>query len=310
MKILIADQMHPSLFAMLESQGWTYDYQPDFRRNDVISCLAKYDGLVIRSKTRIDEELLTQAKHLKFIARAGAGLDLIDDKATARLGIRLFHAGTGNRDAVAEHTVGMLLMLFNNINKADREVRQAIWDREGNRGVELMGKTVGLIGYGNNGSATAQRLSGFGCRVLAFDKYRDNYGDQYATEETLAEIQRQADVLSLHIPLTQLTRDMVNAQFIAAFHKPFYLINISRGEIVNAKALVQAMKSGQVPGACLDVLENEKLSQLTNPQQEAFDYLRKSPRTVLTPHVAGWTHESYVRVNEVLVQQVAEWING
>jgi D-3-phosphoglycerate dehydrogenase len=146
--------------------------------------------------------------------------------------------------------------------------------------------------------------------VLAFDKYRDNYGDQYATEETLAEIQRQADVLSLHIPLTQLTRDMVNAQFIAAFHKPFYLINISRGEIVNAKALVQAMKSGQVPGACLDVLENEKLSQLTNPQQEAFDYLRKSPRTVLTPHVAGWTHESYVRVNEVLVQQVAEWING
>lgn len=310
MKILIADQMHASLFAMLEAQGWAYDYQPDFRRNDIISCLAEYDGLIIRSKTRIDEELLTQAKHLKFIARAGAGLDLIDAEATERLGIRLFHAGTGNRDAVAEHTVGMLLMLFNNLNKADREVRQAIWDREENRGVELMGKTVGLIGYGNNGSATAQRLSGFGCRVLAYDKYRDDYGDRYAEAASVQEIQQEADVLSLHIPLTELTRDLVNAQFIAAFLKPFYLINVSRGEIVNAKALVQAMKSGKVLGACLDVLENEKLSQLTNPQQEAFDYLRTSPNTVLTPHIAGWTHESYVRINEVLVQQVAEWKDG
>ncbi len=307
MKILIADQMHPSLFAMLEAQGWTYDYHPDFRRNDIISCLADYDGLIIRSKTRIDEELLTQAKRLKFIARAGAGLDLIDAEATERMGIRLFHAGTGNRDAVAEHTVGMLLMLFHNLNKADREVRQAIWDREGNRGVELMGKTVGLIGYGNNGSATARRLSGFGCRVLAYDKHRDGYGDQYAEEASVGEIQREADVLSLHIPLTDLTRNMVNAKFIAAFHKPFYLNNVSRGEIVNAKALVEAMKSGRVLGACLDVLENEKLSQLTNPQQEAFDYLRTSPSTVLTPHVAGWTHESYVRINEVLVRQMAEW---
>ena len=310
MKILIADQMHPSLFAMLEAQKWAYDYQPDFRRNDIISCLADYDGLIIRSKTRIDEELLTQAKGLQFIARAGAGLDLIDAEATERMGIRLFHAGTGNRDAVAEHSVGMLLMLFNNLNKADREVRQAIWDREDNRGVELMGKTVGLIGYGNNGSATAQRLSGFGCQVLAYDKYRDDYGDQYAAEASVEEIQREADVLSLHIPLTALTRDMVNAKFIAAFRKPFYINNVSRGEIVNAKALVQAMKSGQILGACLDVLENEKLSQLTNPQQEAFDYLRTSPRTVLTPHIAGWTHESYVRINEVLVAQVAEWVNG
>ena len=231
MKILIADQMHPSLFAMLDSQGWAYDYRPDFRRNDIISCLADYDGLMIRSKTRIDEELLTQSTRLRFIARAGAGLDLIDDAATQRLGIMLFHAGTGNRDAVAEHTVGMLLMLFNNLNRADREVRQAIWDREGNRGVELMGKTVGLIGYGNNGSATAQRLSGFGCRVLAYDKYRENYADQYAEEGTLADIQREADVLSLHIPLTELTRNLVNESFIAGFDKPFYLIKIQSAVI-------------------------------------------------------------------------------
>jgi len=310
MKILIADQMHPSLFAMLESQGWTYDYHPDFRRDDIISCLAQYDGLIIRSKTRIDEELLTQATRLRFIARAGAGLDLIDDTATHRLGITLFHAGSGNRDAVAEHTVGMLLMLFNNLNRADREVRQAIWDREGNRGVELMGKTVALIGYGNNGTATAQRLSGFGCRVLAYDKYREYYSDQYAREATLADIQREADILSLHIPLTDLTRNMVNESFISGFHKPFYLINVSRGEIVNSEAVVQAMKDGKILGVCLDVLENEKLSQLTNLQQETFDYFRNSSRVVLSPHIAGWTHESYVRINEVLVQQIATWAVG
>ncbi len=310
MKILIADEMHPSLFAMLDAQGWSYDYRPGFRRNDIIGHLAEYEGLIIRSKTRIDEELLTQATRLRFIARAGAGLDLIDDEATERLGIALFHAGRGNRDAVAEHTVGMLLMLFNNLNKADREVRQAIWDREGNRGVELMGKTVGLVGYGNNGSATAQRLSGFGCRVLAHDKYRDRYGDQYAQEASLEEIQREADVLSLHIPLTDLTRGMVNEAFIEAFRKPFYLINVSRGEIVNHRAVVEGMKQGKVLGACLDVLENEKLSQLNNPQQECFDYLRSSPRVVLTPHIAGWTHESYIRINEVLVEQLAEWTKG
>jgi D-3-phosphoglycerate dehydrogenase / 2-oxoglutarate reductase len=307
MKILIADEMHPSLFAMLNAQGWQYDYRPDFRRNDIMGHLAEYDGLIIRSKTRIDEELLTQAERLRFIARAGAGLDLIDTEATERLGVKLFHAGTGNRDAVAEHTVGMLLMLFNNLSKADREVRQAIWDREGNRGVELMGKTVGLIGYGNNGSATARRLSGFRCRVLAYDKYRDSYGDKFAEEASLEEIQEQADVLSLHIPLTDITRGMVNEEFIEAFRKPFYLVNVSRGEVVNHRAVVEGMKQGKVLGACLDVLENEKLSQLSNPQQECFDYLRTSPKVVLTPHIAGWTHESYIRINEVLVEQLAEW---
>lgn len=307
MKILVADEMHPSLLGMLESQGWQFDYRPGFRRNDILGYLSEYDGLIIRSKTRIDEELLTQATRLRFIARAGAGLDLIDEDATQQLGIALFHAGEGNRAAVAEHTVGMLLMLFNNLNKADREVRQAIWEREGNRGVELMGKTVGIIGYGNNGSATAQRLCGFGCRILAYDKYRDNYGDQFAQEATLKEIQQQADVISLHIPLTDDTRGLINEAFIKACQKPFYLINVSRGEIVTTRDVVRNMKEGKILGACLDVLENEKLSQLTTPQQECFDYLRSSPRVVLTPHIAGWTHESYVRINEVLVRQLAEW---
>lgn len=302
--ILIADEMHPSLFAMLNEAGYTYDYQPKIARAELITALAPFTGLIIRSKTTVDDELLSQAPNLRFVGRAGAGLDLIDLKATERQGIAVFHAGAGNRDAVAEHVVGMLLALLANILKADREVRQGIWDREGNRGYELGNLTVGLIGYGNNGRATAQRLSGFGCRVLAYDKYLTDYGDTYAEEATLVDIMAKADVLSLHIPLTDETRMLVNDAFIDQFAKPFYFINIARGEIASLASVVRGLGSGKLRGACLDVLENEKLAKLTPDQQQAFDYLRQSDRVVLTPHVAGWTHESYVRINEVLVGQI------
>lgn len=307
MKILIADSMHPSLFNMLDEQGWDYSYHPEFSREEICLALPEYDGLIIRSKTYVDSELLSGAVKLKFIARAGAGLDLIDlDEAKGR-NIVVFHAGTGNRDAVAEHALGMLLSLFNNIIKADREVRQRIWDREGNRGIELMGKTVGIIGYGNNGSATAKRLSGFCCRVLAFDKYREQYGDAFAEEASLEQIIGEADILSLHIPLTKESRNWVDEGFIGKFSKPFFLLNLSRGEIVELSAVVSGLKSGKIRGACLDVLENEKLSKLTPAQQEAFDYLRASDNVVLTPHIGGWTHESYVRINEVLLKQMKDW---
>jgi len=308
MKILIADSMHPSLFEMLDEQKWEYDYHPEFKREDIKSMLPAYDGLMIRSKTFLDREMLENARKLRFIARAGAGLDLIDLDVAKELNIEVFHAGTGNRDAVAEQALGMLLALFNNILRADRQVRNGIWDREGNRGVELMGKTVGLIGYGNNGTATARRLSGFGCKVLAYDKYRDNYGDAFAVESSIEEIQREADVLSLHIPLTDFTRYLVNDAFIGAFAKPFYLLNLSRGEVVQLKAVTEALESGKIKGACLDVLENEKIGKLTAGQQEVFDYLRASDRVVLTPHIGGWTHESYVRINKVLVQQISDWL--
>ncbi|MCF2497550.1 MULTISPECIES: 2-hydroxyacid dehydrogenase [Dyadobacter] len=308
MKILIADSMHPSLFEMLRDEGWDYSYHPEFRREDILDNIAGYEGLMIRSKTNVDEEMLAAATELRFIARAGAGLDLIDLEAAAKRSIEVFHAGTGNRDAVAEHAVGMLLALFNNILRADRQVRSGIWDREGNRGVELMKKTVGIIGYGNNGSATAKRLSGFGCRVLAYDKYRDNYSDAYATESGLEEIMQQADVISLHIPLTEITRYIVNDDFVNNISKPFYLLNLSRGETVSLDAVVNGLKSGKILGACLDVLENEKISKLTDAQQETFDYLRASDNVVLTPHIAGWTHESYVRINEVLIEQIRSWI--
>ncbi|QRQ99959.1 2-hydroxyacid dehydrogenase [Dyadobacter sandarakinus] len=310
MKILIADTMHSSLFDMLHAKGWAFDYQPQYRRDDIRAALPAYDGLIIRSKTFLDKEMLMQADRLRFIARAGAGLDLIDLDFAAASNIAVFHAGAGNRDAVAEHTVGMLLTLFNNIIKADREVRSGIWDREGNRGVEVMNKTVGIIGYGNNGSATARRLSGFGCTVLAYDKYRDHYGDAFASACTMEEIMQKADVLSLHIPLTDETRYLIDDAFIAAVQKPFYLLNQSRGEIVSLEAVVNGLKSGKLLGACLDVLENEKITKLSPAQQDAFDYLRSSDRVVLTPHIAGWTHESYVRINEVLVDQIANWLNS
>ncbi len=302
--ILIADEMHPSLFAMLDTAGFTYDYRPAITRAELLTSLAPYTGLIIRSKTNVDEELISRAPALRFIGRAGAGLDLIDLDAAKRRDIAVFHAGEGNRDAVAEHTVGILLALLTNILKADREVRQGIWDREGNRGYELGGLTVGLVGFGNNGRATAKRLSGFGCRVLAYDKFLTNYGAALAQEATMDEIMAEADVLSLHIPLTDDTRMMVNDAFIDQFAKPFYLINIARGEIVSLEAVVRGLQQGKIRGACLDVLENEKLAKLTPNQQAAFDYLRQSDRVVLTPHVAGWTHESYVRINEVLVRQI------
>ncbi len=302
--ILIADEMHPSLFTMLTDAGFGYDYQPGITRAELLTTLAPYNGLIIRSKTTVDAELLSQAPNLTFIGRAGAGLDLIDLAETEKRGIRVFHAGEGNRDAVAEQAVGMLLVLVTSIGKADREVRQGIWDREGNRGYELGSMTVGIIGYGNNGQATARRLSGFGCRVLTHDKYRANYGDAFAEEATMARIMADADVLSLHVPLTDDTRMLIDDAFVARMQKPFYLLNVSRGEVASLSAVVRGLESGKIRGAGLDVLENEKLARLTPDQQTAFNYLRQSDRTVLTPHVAGWTHESYVRINEVLVRQM------
>lgn len=302
--ILIADEMHPSLFAMLDEAGFTYTYQPAIDRPTLLTVLAPFEGLIIRSKTRIDAELFNAAPKLRYIGRAGAGLDLIDMNEATTRGVRVFHAGEGNRDAVAEYVLGTLLTLFRNLLRADRQVRRGVWDREGNRGIELMGKTVGLFGYGNNGQATAQRLSGFGCRVLAYDKFCENYGDDYATETTPDQIMAEAEIISLHVPLNDDSRRWVNDDFVAKMAKPFFLVNASRGEVVSLDAVMNGLQSGKIRGACLDVLENEKLKTLTPAQQTTFDYLRQSDQVILTPHIAGWTHESYVRINEVLVRQL------
>ncbi len=302
--ILIADEMHPSLFSMLDAAGFTYAYQPAIKRAELLTRLADFDGLIIRSKTTVDVELLAAAPRLQFIGRAGAGLDLIDLEAVATRRIPVFHAGEGNRDAVAEHVVGMLLGLLNNLFRADRQVRQGIWHREENRGYELGNLTVGFLGYGNNGRATARRFRGFDCPILCCDIRPDLPIDDFARRVSLPELMAQVDVLSLHVPLTDQTRHFINDEFIEQMTKPFYLVNIARGEIVDLSALVRGLESGKVRGACLDVLENEKLATLTPSQQTAFDYLRQSDRVVFSPHIAGWTQESYIRINEVLVRQL------
>jgi D-3-phosphoglycerate dehydrogenase len=302
--VLIADEMHVSLIPMLENIGYIPDYQPKIKRQEIIDILGNYEGLFIRSKTRVDEELLKNAHKLKFIGRAGAGIDLIDEAIAEQKGIIVFAANEGNRVAVAEHVIGMLLVLMNNLLIADRQVRQGKWLREENRGYELLGKTVGIIGYGNNGSETAKRLAAFGCKVLAYDKYKVGFSDEYAVESTMQDIFDKADILSLHIPLTKETFQLVNSEFLNSFANDIYLANVSRGEVAVLEAIMEGLNSGKIKGACLDVLENEKLSQLTLAQKETFEQLIKSDKVIFSPHIAGWTHESYVRINEVLIEKI------
>ena len=303
--VLIADEMHLSIIPMLEEIGFVPDYQPKIKRDEIIDKIDKYVGLIIRSKTFVDEDLLQNANQLKFIGRAGAGLDLVDIDLVVSKNIKLFAANEGNRVAVAEHVVGMLLCLMNNILIADKEVRNSIWQREKNRGYELMGKTVGIIGFGNNGSETAKRLKAFGCKILAIDIPYKKIEAEFAIESTLKQIFEETDILSLHVPLTNETSNMVDATFLQNFKKAIYLINASRGEIVVLKDLADALDNGKVRGACLDVLENEKLQKLTSEQQETFNRLTSSDRVIFTPHIAGWTFESYLKINEVLIEKIS-----
>lgn len=310
MKILIVDEMHDSLLPLLAETGAEADYCYTFGRKETEEVIRQYDGLIIRSKFMIDDDFLAKAPRLRFIARAGAGLDLIDLPACERRGIRVFAANEANRVAVAEHLLGMILNLFNHIRTSGEEIRAGRWLREKNRGEELQGKTAGIIGYGNNGSETAARLAAFGCRVLVYDKYKTGFGTDRIEEATLDAIFRDADILSLHIPLTAETRGWVDAAFLDRFRKPVYFCNVARGEIMRQGDVVAALRSGKVAGACLDVLENEKLATLTAAQQNDFDFLKDHPRVILTPHIAGWTRESYRKINEVLCRQISGLING
>jgi D-3-phosphoglycerate dehydrogenase / 2-oxoglutarate reductase len=296
--------MHNSLSGMLLKIGYIADYQPLIKRKEILEILKDYVGIIIRSKTQLDAEFFSAAPNLRFVGRAGAGMDQIDLEEANRLNISILNAPEGNRDAVGEHVVGQLLCLFNQLHKANWEVRNKIWDREGNRGVELKGKTVALIGYGNNGQATAKKLSGFDCKVLAYDKFRENYSDAYAQEATMSRIFEEAEIVSLHLPLTDISRQMVDDEWIESFKNAFYLVNAARGEIVSLEALNRGLESKKVLGACLDVLENEKLLNLTDAQQKTFEQLTSHQNVIFSPHVAGWTHESYVRINEVLVEKI------
>jgi D-3-phosphoglycerate dehydrogenase len=307
LRILFIDSNHPILHEELQKAGFICDLQYEWSREKVEHELHNYMGVVIRSRFKLDKELLAAGNNLKFIARAGAGLENIDVAYAESKGIKCLPAPEGNRDAVGEHAIGMLLSLLNNLNRADREVRQGIWIREGNRGVEIQGKTVGIIGYGNMGSAFAQRLKGFGCTVLAYDKYKKNYSDEYAKVSTLEELFEKTDILSLHLPLTDETHYMVNGTFLNKFKKNIYLINTARGKNVKTDDLVEAIKNGKVLGACLDVLEYEHLSfEALDPNKlpDSFKYLIQSDKVILSPHIAGWTFESHEKIARVLVKKI------
>ena len=305
-RILIIDDLHENIFEMLADLGFEVDYQPDIKRPEILTIVQNYEGLITRSKTKIDREFISYCTKLEFIGRAGAGLDLIDLEAVTEKNIKVFAANEGNSDAVAEHTLGMILMLFNKLNFADAEVRQGLWQREKHRGIELCGMTVGLIGYGNMGKAVAQRLTGFGVNTLAFDTDVKKISEEefFAKRASMKDIFENSDLISLHVPLTNDTRMMVDDIFISQFHKNIFLINTSRGEVVSTKSVLNGLKSGKIRGACLDVLENEKLAQLTPQLEEVYTQLFEQKNVVFTPHIAGWTMESYRKINEVLIEKI------
>lgn len=302
--ILIVDDIHPIFIERAEALGYHCDYQPEIMREEVLPIIDRYEGLVIRSKFFVDRQLMDQAKNLRFIARAGAGLDGLDEEYAKQKNIILINAPEGNADAVGEHAVGLLLSLMNNINTSDTEVRAGIWKREANRGHELKGKTVGIIGYGFMGKSFAQKLSGFGVNVIAYDKYKTGFSDQYAREVSMEEIVRHADVLSFHIPLTAETKGLVDDEYLFHFKKPIFLLNTARGQVVQTKAILNGIKQGKILGAGLDVLEVEKFPALS--EQEWFEELRLSKKVILNPHVAGWTFDSYRKISEVMAEKLGK----
>jgi D-3-phosphoglycerate dehydrogenase len=305
MKVYIIDTVHNSLLVGLRQMG--FSLVEEYKKTPAEIAWSEIEGLVIRSRFPLDASILAKASKLKFIARVGAGLENIDQEYCKASGIELIAAPEGNRNAVAEHAMGMLLSLLNRLRIVDQEVRAGIWLREENRGFELAGKTVGIIGYGQMGSAFAEKLKAFGCHILSYDKYKSHYAPEGVKEVTLETLQAEAEIVSLHIPQTMETIKMVDTAFFGQFKKPIYLLNTARGKIVESEALMAALESGKVLGACLDVLEFEKSSFETIFQGErpaALAYLLKSDKVILSPHIAGWSFESNEKMAVVILEKL------
>lgn len=304
MKILLLDKNHPLITEQLTLKGFTLVEDFSSTYDEVLEKIENYEGVIIRSRIPLDAPFLERSKNLKFIARVGAGMENIDVTRAEELGIKLINSPEGNRDAVAEHCLGMLLMLMNRIFISANEVKRNIWKREENRGEEIKGKTFGLIGYGNMGKALAKRLSSFGCEVIFYD-IKPNLSDEFARQVNLEELQELSDILSLHIPLTGDTHYIIDEDFISKMKKGFYFINTSRGKNVKTKALIAAIKSGKIKGACLDVLEYEKSSfENLESENEDLQYLLASEKAIVTPHIAGWTKESKVKLAQIIVDKI------
>ncbi len=304
MRVLLLDKNHPLITEQLSAKKFILEEDFTSSYDEVCRKIENYDGVIIRSRIPLDQNFLKKAKNLKFIARVGAGMENIDIPVAKKMGIQLINSPEGNRDSVAEHVVGMLLVLMNRLFIASQEVKNGIWLREENRGDELLGKTVGLIGYGNMGKATAKRLSGFGCKVIFYDILPD-LSDEFAEQVSLEELQEKAEVLSLHIPLTEQTHYMIDGSFIDGMKHDFYFVNTARGKNVETKSLVEALKSGKVKGACLDVLEYEKSSfENLETENEDLNYLLESEKAIVTPHIAGWTVQSKEKLAQVIVDKI------
>ena len=302
-RILIADRTHEVLEEKLREAGFVVSVEPDHDYESLVAAAQGCVGLVVRSKVIIDSKFIDRVPSLSCIGRVGAGMETIDVEYAESKGISCLNSPEGNRDAVGEHAVGLLLALIDNIARADAEVRQGLWRREANRGLELGSLTVGIIGYGNMGQSFAKRLSGFGCRVVIYDKYKEI--------GTLEEVQREADVVSFHVPLTDETHHYLDTGFIEAMAKPFFVVNTARGAVVDTEALVQGMENGKVRGAALDVLEYENMqADGLGDVPVSMQYLMQSPLTVLTPHVAGWTVESKYKLAAVLADKMIKTLKG
>lgn len=302
-KVIFLDSVHSILEERLNARGVSciHDYSTSKESID----LSEYDGIVIRSRFILDGNFLMKWPNLKFIARSGSGLENIDLTYCKNHNIQVFNSPEGNATAVAEHAIGMLLSLFNRLNQADREVKSGMWRREENRGVELEGKTVGIIGYGVMGSAFAKRLKGFDCKVLAYDKYKSGFGNDYVSEVDMPSIFENADVVSLHLPLNDETLYLVNSHWLGRFQKPIYLVNTSRGQVVKISDVIEKTKTERLLGLCLDVLEYEETSfEKIDLSSKEFKSLSELPHVVLSPHVAGWTKESYIKLSSVLADKI------
>ena len=304
MKILLLDKNHPLITEQLSEKDFVLEEDFSSSYEQVLEKIHLYEGVIIRSRIPLDAHFLEKAKNLKFIARVGAGMENIDIAKAQELGIKLINSPEGNKDAVAEHVIGTLLVLMNRLFISSNEVKKGIWLREENRGEEILGKTFGIIGYGNMGKAVAKRLSGFGCKTIFYD-IKPNLSDEYATQVSLQELQENADILSLHTPLTEDTLYMIDEEFISKMKKNFYFINTARGKNLKTSALVNALKSGKIKGACLDVLEYEKTSfENLETKNEDLEYLLNSEKAIITPHIAGWTHESKIKLAQVIVDKI------
>jgi D-3-phosphoglycerate dehydrogenase / 2-oxoglutarate reductase len=306
MKVLVVDKMHDVLVNDFISSGWQVDVDLTSPKEDVENKIANYQGLIIRSRFPVDKRFIDRATRLKFIGRPGAGLENIDTDYCETKSITCFRSPEGNCDALGEHTIGMLLALLNNFRKADREVREGLWNRKQNTGIELGGKTVAIIGFGYMGTAFAQRLKSFNVNLLVYDKYKKGYGNDYVNESSMNEIYESADIVSIHTPLTSETRGFINRDFFNAFKKPIIIINTARGPILKIKDLADSMQSGKVSGACLDVLEYENQAFGFSPDINSaeWQYLINSDSVIFTPHVAGITFEGEYKMAKELASKI------